>query len=169
MKLCPVTPKIAKRPEKTSAELTHVGQLVLEYFLDATLNHRVVQIPRYVQPPQDCENHFLIILMFQAIKSIFHFFLEYSLITSAWPNQTNSPILSYWLIVCGYEMSASRRASLSSLASLQYTTSINYSFARALSDLVLSLGCVFCENPKIQIISVEASSLCFTELGNNKV
>ena len=45
-----------------------------------------------------------------------------SIISSSWPNQTWSPILLYWLIVFGYEMSANRRAvSLSALASIQNT------------------------------------------------
>ena len=40
-----------------------------------------------------------------------------SILNSAWPNQTYSHILSYLLIVGGYEMSANRRAvSLSALA-----------------------------------------------------
>ena len=49
-----------------------------------TFYHRVVQIPRHVDPPQNCENIFLIILMFQAITSIFHFFLEKSFVLLDW-------------------------------------------------------------------------------------
>ena len=42
-------------------------------------------------------------------------------------------LFSYWLMVCGYKMSANRRAvSLSALASFQYTTTRNYTIARAL-------------------------------------
>ena len=56
-----------------------------------------------------------------------------SIISSAWPNQTYSHILSYWLIVCVYKMSANRRSlSLSALASFQYTTTRNYTIVRAL-------------------------------------
>ena len=33
-----------------------------------------------------------------------------SIISGSWSNYSYSPILSYWLIVCGYEMSANRRA-----------------------------------------------------------
>ena len=56
-----------------------------------------------------------------------------SIISNAWPNQTYSHILSYWLTGCGYEISASRRAvSLSALASFQYTTTTNYTNDRAL-------------------------------------
>ena len=59
-----------------------------------------------------------------------------SIISSAWPNQTYSHILSYWLIVCGYEISANRRAvRLSALASFQYTTTTNYTNDRALSRI----------------------------------
>ena len=44
-----------------------------------------------------------------------------------------SPILFYGLIVCGYEMSANMRAvSMSALASFQFTTTRNYTIARAL-------------------------------------
>ena len=57
-----------------------------------------------------------------------------SIISSAWPNQTYSPILSYWLIVCRYKMSANRRAvSLSAPASFQFTTTIHYTNDGALS------------------------------------
>ena len=59
-----------------------------------------------------------------------------SIISSAWPNQTYSHKLSYWLIVCGYKVSANRRAvSLSALASFQYTTTTNYTNDRALSRI----------------------------------
>ena len=60
-----------------------------------------------------------------------------SITSSAWPNQTYSHILSYWLIVCGYEISANRRAvSLSALASFQYTTTTNYTNDRALLKFI---------------------------------
>ena len=42
-------------------------------------------------------------------------------------------MLSYWLIVCGYKMSANRRTvSLSALASFQYTITTNYTNDRSL-------------------------------------
>ena len=49
-----------------------------------------------------------------------------SILSSSWPNQTYSPILSYWLIVCGYEMSANRRAGL------VWPCTRNYTIARPL-------------------------------------
>ena len=52
--------------------------------LYTTFYHRIVQIPRRVDPPQTFEIIFLIILMFQAITSIFHFFLENSFLLLDW-------------------------------------------------------------------------------------
>ena len=64
-----------------------------------------------------------------------------SIISSAWPNQTYSHILSYWLIVCGYEISANRRAvSLSALASFKYTTTTNYTNDRALLKNIIKVN-----------------------------
>ena len=52
------------------------------------------------------------------------------------PNK--STILSYWLKVGGYEVSANRRAvSLSAVASFKYTTTTNYNNDRALSNFLL--------------------------------
>ena len=48
-----------------------------------------------------------------------------SIIFSAWPNQTYSHIHSYWMLVCGYKVSANRIVSLSALANFQYTTTTN--------------------------------------------
>ena len=70
-----------------------------------------------------------------------------SIISSAWPNQTYSPLLSYLLIVCGYKISANRRAvSLSAFASFQYTTTTNYTNDGALLSNTVK------NNPEISVI-----------------
>ena len=41
-----------------------------------TFNHHVVQIPRRVDPPQNCENIYFDYFDVSGNSSIFHFFLE---------------------------------------------------------------------------------------------
>ena len=65
-----------------------------------------------------------------APKAIYENWTFNSMISSSWPNQTFSLVLSYWMIVCGYEIKPnSRTVSLSALASFQNTTPRNCTIA----------------------------------------
>ena len=63
-----------------------------------------------------------------------------SIISSAWPNQTYSPVLSYWLTFCIHKLSANRRVGL------VWPCTRNYTIARPL------LFFAYLQNPSLEAL-----------------